>query len=92
MDLDSEIKGQIRAALDAGDIDQIREILATLESVECPEMLHVELTRTQLKELEFVRQSMNMPDHATVIRTMLSSFVPKYKKTLKEQNLAAVLG
>jgi antitoxin component HigA of HigAB toxin-antitoxin module len=88
MDLDSEIKGQIRAALDAGDIDQIREILATLESVECPEMLHVELTRTQLKELEFVRQSMNMPDHATVIR----SFVPKYKKTLKEQNLAAVLG
>jgi hypothetical protein len=47
MELDTEVKGQIQAALDAGDIDQIRDILVTLESVEHPEMVKVEFNRTQ---------------------------------------------
>jgi hypothetical protein len=92
MDLDGEIKAQIQAALDAGDIDQIREILTTLDSVECPEMVKVEFTRTQFKELEFLRQNLKQPNIPTILRLMVDGFMPNYKKAQRAAHKISVPG
>jgi hypothetical protein len=92
MDLDTEIKAQIQAALDTGDLDQIKEILNTLESVECPEMVKVEFTRTQYRDLEFVRQTLKQPDIAAVLQLMVTNFMPSYKKAQRAAHRAHAPG
>ena len=87
-ELDEEVKSQVKAALDRGDIDQIHSILDTLEEIDHPELVKVEFTRTQLKDLEFVRQNLKQPNIATVLRLMVDGFMPGYKKTHHEANKA----
>jgi N-methylhydantoinase A/oxoprolinase/acetone carboxylase beta subunit len=52
-ELDEEVKAQVRAALDEGDIDQIHSILDALEEAEHPEMVKVEFTRSQYADLDY---------------------------------------
>ena len=87
-ELDEEVKSQVKAALDRGDIDQIHSILDTLEEIDHPELVKVEFTRTQLKDLEFVRQNLKQPNIATVLRLMVDGFMPGYKKAHHEANKA----
>ena len=87
-ELDEEVKNQVKAALDRGDIDQIHSILDTLEEIDHPELVKVEFTRTQLKDLEFVRQNLKQPNIATVLRLMVDGFMPGYKKAHHEANKA----
>lgn len=87
-ELDEEVKSQVKAALDRGDIDQIHSILDTLEEIDHPELVKVEFTRTQLKDLEFVRQNLKQPNIATVLRLMVDGFIPGYKKAHHEANKA----
>lgn len=87
-ELDEEVKNQVKAALDRGDIDQIHSILDTLEEIDHPELVKVEFTRTQLKDLEFVRQNLKQPNIATVLRLMVDGFMPGYKKAHSEANKA----
>lgn len=86
--MDEEVKSQVKAALDRGDIDQIHSILDTLEEIDHPELVKVEFTRTQLKDLEFVRQNLKQPNIATVLRLMVDGFMPGYKKAHHEANKA----
>jgi len=92
MELDAEVKAQIRAALDADDLDQIREIVATLESVEHPEMVRVEFTRTQYNDLEFARKNLKQPSIDAVLRLMVDGFMPSYKKAQRAAHKAQVPG
>lgn len=87
-ELDEDVKDQVKAALDRGDIDQIHSILDTLEEIDHPELVKVEFTRTQLKDLEFVRQNLKQPNIATVLRLMVDGFMPGYKKAHHEANKA----
>lgn len=87
-ELNEEVKSQVKAALDRGDIDQIHSILDTLEEIDHPELVKVEFTRTQLKDLEFVRQNLKQPNIATVLRLMVDGFMPGYKKAYQEANKA----
>jgi hypothetical protein len=87
-ELDEEVKSQVKAALERGDIDQIHSILDTLEEIDHPELVKVEFTRTQLKDLEFVRQNLKQPNIATVLRLMVDGFMPGYKKAHHEANKA----
>jgi RNA-binding protein YhbY len=87
-ELDEEVKSQVKAALDRGDIDQIHSILDALEELDHPELVKVEFTRTQLKDLEFVRQNLKQPNIATVLRLMVDGFMPGYKKAHHEANKA----
>ena len=87
-ELDEDVKDQVKAALDRGDIDQIHSILDTLEEIDHPELVKVEFTRTQLKDLEFVRQNLKQPNIATVLRLMVDGFMPGYKKAHQEANKA----
>ena len=79
-ELDEEVKAQVRAALDEGDIDQIHSILDALEEAEHPEMVKVEFTRSQYRDLEMVRQNLKQPNIAAVLRMMVDGFMPGYKK------------
>ena len=87
-ELDEEVKSQVKASLDRGDIDQIHSILDALEEIDHPELVKVEFTRTQLKDLEFVRQNLKQPNIATVLRLMVDGFIPGYKKAHQEANKA----
>ena len=79
-ELDEEVKAQVRAALDEGDIDQIHSILDALEEAEHPEMVKVEFTRSQYADLEFARKNLGQQDIAAVLRIMVDGFMPDYKK------------
>lgn len=92
MDLDSEIKAQIQACLDAGDLQQIRDILDTLESSENPNIVKAEFTISQMKDLEYVRQTIRQPNIPAVLRMMVDGFVPAFRKGQMEARKAKVLG
>lgn len=79
-ELDEEVKEQVKAALDHGDIQQIHDILDALEAADNPNIIKVEFTQTQMRDLEMVRKNLNQPNIETVLRLMVDNFMPGYKK------------
>lgn len=84
MDLDTEVKEQIRQALDQGDIQQIHDILDAQETAENPNIVKVEFTYSQLKFLELVRKNLKQPGIDTVIRLMVDGMRPNYLAAQKK--------
>lgn len=79
-DFDPEIKDILRQAVEASDLEKIKEILDALEMAEHPEMVKVEFTRSQYADLEFARKNLGQQDIAAVLRIMVDGFMPGYKK------------
>ncbi len=77
-DLDSEVKEQIKAALERDDLEGIREVLDALESAENPNIVKVEFTISEMKFLEKVRQEVQQPDISQVLRLIVANFKPGY--------------
>jgi len=82
-EINAEAKEQIRAALERDDFDQIRSILDAVESAENPNIVKVEFTITEMKFLEQVRQDVQQPDIAQVLRLIIGNFRPGYLKARK---------
>lgn len=83
-EFDPEIKSELLRCVEAGDIEKIHDILDALESADRPELVKVEFTRSQFKDLEMVRKNLNQPNIAAVLRMMVDSFMPGYKKAHAE--------
>ena len=79
-DFDPEIKDMLLQAVEASDLEKIKEILDALEMAEHPEMVKVEFTRSQYADLEFARKNLGQQDIAAVLRIMVDGFMPGYKK------------
>lgn len=92
MELDAEIREQLKAAADSSDLEKIHDILDALESADHPEIVKVEFTRTQMKDLEYVRQKIGQPNIPTVLRLMVDGFVPGFKKAQKAAHRAQAPG
>lgn len=88
-DLDSEVKEQIKAALERDDLDGIREVLDALESAENPNIVKVEFTISEMRFLERVRQDVQQPDIAQVLRLIIANFKPGYQKARDKARQAA---
>lgn len=84
-ELDAEVKKEILACIERSDIQQIHDILDALESAENPNVVKVEFTHTQMKDLELVRQNIKQPSIASVLRMMVDGFMPGYKESLRKQ-------
>lgn len=84
-EIDEEVRNQVQAALDRGDIMQVKAIFDALEAASHPLMVHVELTQTQWDFIELVKENLKMPCSATVIRTMLDTWRPHYMTALKKE-------
>jgi len=82
-DFDPEIRDMLRQAVEASDLEKIKEILDALEMADHPELVKVEFTRSQYRDLEFARQNLKQPDIAAVLRMMVDNFMPSYKKAQK---------
>jgi hypothetical protein len=91
-DFDPEIKDILRQAVEASDLEKIKEILDALEMAEHPEMVKVEFTRTQYADLEFARKNLGQQDIAAVLRIMVDGFMPNYKKSVRETAKAKARG
>jgi RNA-binding protein YhbY len=80
MELDAEIKAQIQAALDAGDLGLIRDMLDTLDSLENPNIVKVELTISQMRDMKAIQAQLNHPSLSATFGLMAESFVVGFKK------------
>ena len=92
MELDEEVKSQVLACIDRGDIQQIHDILDALESADNPNIVKVEFTQSQMRDLEVVRKNLNQPTIASILRLMVDNFMPGYKKAQKAAHHAQTPG
>lgn len=86
-ELSPEIKTELHRAIEKGDLASLRALRDTInaiDGIEGPEVVRVEFTRTQLRDLEWVRQNLKQPDIAAVLRMMVDAFMPGYKAAQKK--------
>jgi len=83
-DLDSEVKAEVLACVESGDISRIHAILDAMEEAENPNVVKVEFTTSQMRFLEQVRQNLKQPGIDTVIRLMVDGMKPGYLAAQKK--------
>lgn len=84
-ELDQEVKSQVLACIERGDIQQIHDILDALETAENPNIVKVEFTISQMKFLESVRKDLKQPSIEAILRMMVDGFKPGYLASRKKQ-------
>lgn len=80
MELDAEIKKEIQAALDAGDTQKVRDLLDLVESAENPNIVKVELTTSQMRDMKAIQTQLNHPSLSATFGLMAESFIVGFKK------------
>jgi len=87
-EIDPEIRAELIKCIDSGNIDQIRDILDALYAADNPNIVKAEFTISQMKDLEYVRAAIHQPTIGAVLRMMVDSFVPAFKKGQAEAKRA----